>query len=98
MFYPPLSHPPEPPPLVCEYGPVSLVYVLREVQQMIKALLPDGRLQIVSQQPGSLETIPAWCQATGHTVVWQSTRRSWLMLESPGGVDEDVFDVERGER
>jgi len=101
MFYPPHTHPPEAPPIVCEYGVLELPHLLSELQKMARALLPGGRLRLVSEQPDSWSAIPAWCQATGHKLVWQSKRRSWLTRARPfwdshGCVDEYVFDIERG--
>jgi len=102
MFYPPTSQPPESPPIVCEYGSLELPSLLSELQKMARALLPGGRLRLVSELPDAWVAIPAWCQATGYTLAWQSKRRSWLERTRPfwgshGCADEYVFDIERSE-
>jgi TusA-related sulfurtransferase len=91
-----MALPPETPPIVCEYGILDMPHLLNEVQKMARALLPGCRLRLVSEQPDSLLTIPAWCQASGNKVVWQTEQRS---LRGNGVsrvcMAEYVFDIER---
>ena len=89
---------PPTPSIVCEYDTLTLPHLLSELDKMMQALLPGGRLRLVTDQPDTLSAIPAWCQANGNQIVWQTEQRSLFRNGmTQVCIAEYVFDIERGE-
>ena len=62
---PPLSKPPHHLDVLGLFCPIPVLFAAREMQR----LRPGDLLEILGDDPGILEDIPAWCDQAGHLLL-----------------------------
>lgn len=70
------------PPEVCDdrwdAGTLGCGDLVLELRQRLRALPPRSILELIALDPGAPADIPAWCNLTGHTLLYSQPPHYWI--------------------